>query len=83
MKRSLIYTLSTLALVPGIAYAGDFPGLVETLMAVVAAVALALGMLTEGILAFLRHRKFRWLAVLGYAGLWLVGILILMWTRRA
>jgi len=83
MKRTLLIALATLALVPGVAYAGDFPGLIETLMAVLAGISLVLGMLTEGILAFLRHRKFRWLAGLGYAGLWMAGILILMWTRRA
>lgn len=82
MKRTLLVAFLTLALVPGVAYAGEFPGLVETLLAVVAGVSLLLGFATEVILCNLRRQPFRWLRGLGYSALWLLGMFVLMWTRR-
>lgn len=82
MKCALGFTLASLVLLPGVAYAGEFPGLVETLLAVVAGVSLLLGFATEVILCNLRRQPFRWLRGLGYSALWLLGMFVLMWTRR-
>ena len=83
LKQRLFWVLSILMLVPALAHAGDFPGLVETLLAVLAGVSLLLGMITEGLLAALRHYPFRWPFGLLYALYWFLGILILAWSRRA
>jgi hypothetical protein len=82
MPRNFLLAVLVLSAVPGIAFAGEFPGLVETIVSAMAVVALVLGFLTEGVLAALRHRKLRWQRGLAYAVLWLVGIFIVLWTRR-
>ena len=83
MKRTSLWVFSALLLVPGIAHAGDFPGLIETILAVLVGISLLLGMITEGILAKLQHRTIRWWSGLLYALFWFLGILLVLWSRRA
>ena len=83
LKRTGVGVVLVLLLVPGIAHAGDFPGLIETLISVLVGISLFLGMATEGVLALIQHRKFRWLNGLLYTLLWGLGILVLLWSRRA
>ena len=83
MKRMMVWSVAVLLLIPGIAYAGDFPGLVETLLAVLAGICLLLGLITEGVLSLIHHRKLRWLYSLLYALYWFLGALVVMWSRRA
>lgn len=83
LKQRLFWAVSILMLVPALAHAGEFPGLVETILAMMAGVSILLGMITEGLLAALRQRKFRWPFGLLYALYWFLGILVLLWSRRA
>ena len=83
MRRNMLYAALALIAVPGVAHAGEFPGLVETLIAILLGIALVLGALTEGLLSLLKHRKMRWQRGLAYSVLWLLGLCTLMWLQRA
>lgn len=82
MWRNLLGAAAVLLTTPGVAYAGEFPGLVETIIAALVGIALVLGLFTEGLLALLKSRPLRWQRGLCYAALWLVGLFVLLWLRR-
>ena len=83
MQRNLLWASLLLIALPQTAYAGDFPGLVETILAVLTGITLILGFLTEGVLSLLKHRKFRWQRGLAFTLLWMVVIYLVMWLQRA
>ena len=83
MPHRLLIAALVLVALPGIAHAGDFPGLVETLVTALIVLALVLGFLTEGLLALLKRRPLRGKRALAYAVAWLLGLCVLMWLQRA
>ena len=83
MRRNVLYAALALIAVPGVAHAGDFPGLVETLVAILLGIALVLGGLTEGLFSLLKHRKMRWQRGLAYSVLWLLVIYLVIVLNRA
>jgi hypothetical protein len=82
MQRNVLWASLLLIALPQTAYAGEFPGLVETILAVLLGIALVLGFLTEGLLAFRQHRKMHWLRGLGYTLLWMVVIYLVIGLKR-
>ena len=78
MQQKLLWAAWVLLMIPAVSYAGEFPGLVETILAVLTGIALILGFLTEGVLSLRQHRKFRWQRGLAFTLLWMVIIYLVI-----